>query len=359
MPQQSGEKTEKATPKRKRDAREKGQVFKSQELSTALSLIVIFGIFAIFGGSIVERIKFYLETTFSVGKNIPDVVTKETLSPYFLNALKHFLLIVMPIFIGAFISALVFNILQVGFLFAPKALKPKLDKISMVAGFKRLFSMRTVGELFKSIIKISIIGIVAYNEYKVQMDKMPMLMMDNVVSSTQKMVNIIIAVAFKVAIAVAVFTPLDFLYQWWKHRKDLMMTKQEVKDEYKLSEGDPQIKGKIKQKQREISSMRMMQAIPDSDVIITNPTHYAIALSYDENKHEAPIVLAKGKDHLARKIKEKAKELDIEMVENRPLAQALYFYCDVGDEVPEDLYQAVAEILAYVYQIKNNLKGRR
>jgi flagellar biosynthetic protein FlhB len=196
MPQQSGEKTEKATPKRKRDAREKGQVFKSQELSTALSLIVIFGIFAIFGGSIVERIKFYLETTFSVGKNIPDVVTKETLSPYFLNALKHFLLIVMPIFIGAFISALVFNILQVGFLFAPKALKPKLDKISMVAGFKRLFSMRTVGELFKSIIKISIIGIVAYNEYKVQMDKMPMLMMDNVVSSTQKMVNIIIGVGF-------------------------------------------------------------------------------------------------------------------------------------------------------------------
>ena len=356
--QQSGEKTEKATAKRKRDAREKGQVFKSTEMVSSLSLIVMLSVFSILGTSMVDNLRNMLVSIFSYS-SFPETLTVSAVKTIFTEALKYFFLIMAPLFIAAFFSGLVFNLLQVGFLFSTKAISPKLEKISPIAGLKRLFSVRTVVELFKSIIKITIIAVVAYNAYKSEFNKFPQLMLQNVLLSSAQFVKIIISVAFKIAIALTVFAPLDYLYQWWKYNKDLKMTKQEVKDEYKLSEGDPQLKGKIRQKQRQMSQMRMMQAVGEADVIITNPTHYAIGLSYDEKKHDAPVVVTKGKDHLARKIKEKAKELEIEMVENRHLAQSLYTYCDVGDAVPEDLYQAVAEILAYVYNLKKNMgRGR-
>jgi len=357
-PQQTGEKTEKATPKKKRDAREKGQVFKSAEMVSSLSLIIMFAVFSIFGTAIVDNLRLLLISSFSYSA-IPDTITVLSVGTAFLNALKYFFLIMAPLFLAAFFSALILNILQVGFLFSTKAIQPKLDKISPAEGFKRLFSIRTVVELVKSIIKISIVGIVAYSAYKTEFAKMPQLMSQNVLLSSQQFVKMILSVAFKIAIALAIFAPLDYLYQRWKHNKDLKMTKQEVKDEYKLTEGDPQIKGKIRQKQREMSNMRMMQSVEEADVIITNPTHYAIGLSYDEKKHDAPMVVTKGKDYLAKKIKEKAKELSIEMVENRELAQSLYVYCEIGEEVPEDLYKAVAEILAYVYNLKKNVRGGR
>ena len=357
-PEQLGEKTEKATPKRKRDAREKGQVFKSAELISSVSLIIMFAVFSLFGTMIVDNLTRMIVSAFSFGA-IPDTVTLSSVNVAFQNGVKYFLLIMAPLFLAAFISAVVLNVLQVGFLFSTKAISPKLDKISMAQGFKRLFSVRTVVELVKSIIKITIIGVVAYSSYKTEFAKMPQLMTQNVILSAGQFVKMILSVAFKIAIALAVFAPLDYLYQWWKHNKDLRMTKQEVKDEYKLTEGDPQIKGRIRQKQREMSHMRMMQAVEEADVIITNPTHYAIGLSYDEKKHDAPVVVAKGKDYLAQKIKERAKELNIETVEDRGLAQSLYAYCEVGDEVPEELYKAVAEILAYVYNLKKGMRGGR
>jgi flagellar biosynthetic protein FlhB len=264
-----------------------------------------------------------------------------------------------PILLAAFIGALVFNYLQVGFLFTTKAMAPKFERVSMIAGFKRIFSKRTLVELAKSIIKIAILGVVGYNEYTARMKDMPPLMWDSLATSIQAAVDILIAVAFKLAIALAIFAPFDFLYQWIKYEKDLKMTKQEVRDEYKLTEGNPQIKSRIRQKQRQMSAMRMMQAVPDADVVITNPTHYAVALKYDEKSNSAPIVLAKGKDFIAKKIREKAAECRIEIVENKPLAQYLFFFCEVGDEVPEDMYQAVAEILAYVYKLKNRVRGVR
>ncbi len=356
--QQTGEKTEKATPKRKRDSREKGQVFKSTEMVSSLSLIVMLAVFSIFGTSIIGNLSKLITSTFTY-RAIPDTLTMASVSAALTNALKYFFLVMAPVLIAAFFSAFLFNVVQVGFLFSTKAISPKLEKISMVAGFKRLFSVTTIAELFKSIIKITIIAVVAYNAYKNEFGKMPQLMPQNVLLSAQQFVKITLSVAFKIAIALAIFAPIDYFYQWWKYNKDLKMTKQEVKDEYKLSEGDPQIKGKIRQKQREMSQMRMMQAVEEADVIITNPTHYAIGLSYDGEKHDAPLVVAKGKDFLAQKLKEKAKELEIEMVENKPLAQSLYFHCDVGEEVPEDLYQAVAEILAYVYNLKKNMRRGR
>lgn len=165
--------------------------------------------------------------------------------------------------------------------------------------------------------------------------------------------DMLLSVGLKLGLAYAIFAPFDYFYQWWKHNKDLMMTKEELKEEFKLTEGNPQTKSRISQKQRQMSRMRMVQAVKDADVVITNPTHYAVALSYKEKENSAPVVVAKGKDYLAKSIREKAKEFNVEIVENRSVAQSLYFFCEVGDEVPEDLYKAVAEILAYVYKLKN------
>lgn len=356
---QAGEKTEKATPKKRREARERGQVFKSVELVTAFSLMVMFGVISIFGKVILDNTKQLLISFFNAGENIPTAMGISALSPYLCKAFVQFLLIMAPILLAAFLAALLFNYLQVGFLFSTKAMQPKMERISPLAGLKRIFSKRTLVELLKSIIKITVLGVVAYDEYMAKMKEMPMLMWDNLLTSAQAAVDILIAVAFKLAIALAIIAPFDFLYQWWKYEKDLMMTKQEVRDEYKLTEGDPQIKGRIRRKQRQISAMRMMQAVPNADVIITNPTHYAIALKYDEDKHSAPVVLAKGKDYIAKKIREIAFEHRVEIIENKPLAQYLYFFCDIGDEVPEEMYRAVAEILAYVYKIKQKMRGVR
>jgi len=356
--QRSGEKTEKATPKKKREARERGQVFKSIELVTAFSLLVMFGAVAIFGGTMIDGTKKLLTGFFSAGSGIPKVMNVLTVGPVIGGAFVQFGIIILPMLGAAFIGALVFNYLQVGFLFSTKALAPKFERVSMIAGFKRIFSKRTLVDLLKSIIKITVLGVVAYTEYEARIKDMPVMMWDNIITAIQASVDIILGVAFNLAIALAIIAPFDFLYQWWKYNKDLMMTKQEVKDEYKLTEGDPQIKGKIRAKQRQMASLRMMQAVQDADVIVTNPTHYAVALSYKENEHSAPVVVAKGKDHIARKIREKAAEHKIEIVENKPVAQYLYFFCEIGDEVPEDMYQAVAEILAYVYRLKNRMGER-
>jgi flagellar biosynthetic protein FlhB len=355
MSAQGGDKTEKATPKRKREAREKGQVVKSTELSNALSLAVMFGAISIFGGQMVEGMRDMLQHFFSSAG--PETLTVAAVQASFKDAITMFLTIMLPFMAAAMISGVVFNVLQSGFVFSTKALAPKLDRISPLSGFKRIFSKRTLIDLLKSLLKLAVLGYVAYSEFKTRMGGFPTLMAQEVTFSTASFVETIIAVAFKLAIAMAIIGPFDYLYQWWKHNKDLMMTKQEVKDEYKLTEGNPQTKGRISQKQRQMSRMRMMQAVADADVVITNPTHYAIALSYKEDKNGAPVVVAKGKDYMAQKIKERARECSVEIVENRPLARALYFFCNVGDEVPEDLYKAVAEVLAYVYRMKRG--GRR
>lgn len=348
--QPTGEKTEKATPKRKREAREKGQIFKSVEVNTALSMLVMFGVLAVFGTTMIENTKKLLHYFFTM--QAPDDFGISAMVSMFGDALWMFIGIIAPVLVAAFVAGVVFNLVQVGFMFSSKALAPKFDRVNPISGFKRVFSKRTLIDLVKSIIKISILGVVAYNEYEGHMEKFVGLMGQDVNMATASFVEMIMLIAFNLAIAFALFAPFDYMYQRWKYNKDLMMTKQEIRDEYKLTEGNPQIKGRIAQKQRQMSRMRMVQAVKDADVVITNPTHYAIALEYKEGKSTAPVIIAKGKDFLAQKIKEKAKELNVAIVENKPLAQSLYFFCEVGDEVPEDMYKAVAEVLAYVYRIK-------
>jgi flagellar biosynthetic protein FlhB len=219
-----------------------------------------------------------------------------------------------------------------------------------------MFSTRTLVELAKSILKITLIGYIAYGDYMNLLDGFPYYVGQDPFSTFMKFMNDAFMMGLRMCIVMVFIAIADYLYQWWKYEKDLRMTKQEVKDEYKMMEGDPQIKGKIRQKQRQMSAMRMMARVPEADVVITNPTHYAVALKYDDKESPAPVVTAKGIDYLALKIREVAKENGVEIVENPPLAQSLYAMCEVDDEIPADLYQAVADVLVFVYRQKGKIR---
>lgn len=359
MSPQGGEKTEKPTPKRRHDARQKGQVFKSADLTTAVSLLVVFGALSIFGTYIANGLQKMMISFFSMGRQIPETVNVASAKIMFTSAIMQMGTLMLPILAAAMLAALVMNYAQVGFIFSSKAASPQLSRLNFIEGFKRMFSKRTLIELVKTIIKLIVVGIVAFNEYQAQLIKFPQLMGGSLYSSILACMQILLSVGFQIILVLVIMAPFDYLYQWWKYRKDLMMTKQEVRDESRLMEGNPEIKSQIRAKQRQMGMRRIMQAVLKADVVITNPTHYAIAIEYKEGEHEAPVILAKGKDYMALRIKEKAKEHNITIVENKPVAQQLYFFCEIGDEVPEQLYQAVAEILAYVYKLKQNLKGGR
>ena len=353
-----GEKTERATAKKRRDAREKGQVRRSTEVNTTFSALVMFGLLYIIWPWFTERMMMvfgeYLgapSLTRSVwGLNVNEIMALIT------RVLTTILLTVFPILGTAMVAGTAVNLMQVGFHFSTKTLGFKLDRISPISGFKRMFSSRTLVELLKSFMKIALLGYIGYTEFMKLLDEFSNYIGRDIYSSFIRIMRSAFMIALKMCIAMVFISIADYLFQWWKYEKDLRMTKQEVKDEYKMMEGDPQIKGKIRSKQRQMSAMRMMSKVPEADVVITNPTHYAIALKYEEKVRSAPVVLAKGQDYIARKIREIAVENNIEIVENPPLAQSLYAMCEVDEEIPAELYQAVADILVFVYRQKGKIK---
>lgn len=357
-PQQGGDRTEKATPKKRREAREKGQIFKSVDLVTAFSLLLMFGMLAITGGIIVSGLRGVLIRFLGAGGDLPDIMDAASIRAALHETYIRFIIIMLPVLGMAFAAGLLLNFLQVGVLFSSKAMQPQFSRISMIQGFKRIFSKKTIIDLLKSLVRLTVIVKIGYDAFMQQVQKVPALMEMDITTSAKAGWDIMLAVGFRLAIALAILGPIDYFLQWRQYEKDLMMTKQEVLDEYKLMEGDPKIKGRIRQKQRQMSSMRMMQAVSQADVVITNPTHFSVALSYKEGENSAPVIVAKGQDYLAKKIREKAEELKIEIVENKAVARHLYHFCEIGDEVPEEMYQAVAEILAYVYRLKHPQKGR-
>jgi len=353
-----GEKTEKATPKKRKDARKKGQVLQSTEVTTTFCALVMFGLlYMIWPGFTEQMMQIYTEHlgTQSLLMPNPDMNTNEIMG-VLVRVLMGMGLTLLPILAAAMLAGVAINIIQVGPLFTTKALEPKLNKISPISGFKRMFSSKTVVDMVKSILKILILGYIAYSDFVAMLGDFPGFIGRDVHQSFIYIMRTAFMTALKMCMAMIVISIIDFLYQWWKYEKDLKMTKQEVKDEYKMTEGDPQIKGKIRAKQRQMSAMRMMASVPDADVVITNPTHYAVALKYDDKVSKAPIMLAKGQDHLARKIKEVAGEHGVSIVENPPVAQMLYSMCEVDQEIPADLYQAVADILVFVYRQKGRIK---
>lgn len=347
----AGERTEKATPKKRRDARERGQVRKSNEVNTALSLLIMFGVWQVAGNGIISGIK-DMTTYYLSGAVLTTSVTQSSSASYLSNAMINILTVLAPLLIAAFIIAMVVNIMQTGFLLSAKSMRPKMNRISPIQGFKRIFSSRSLMEMGKSILKTILLAVLAYGEISNNVELLSNVMGVSVADTLAILFSMMMNLAFKMSIALLIIAGFDFLYQWWKYEKDLKMTKQEVKDENKRIEGDPQIKGQIRQKQRMMGMARMMKNLEEADVVITNPTHFAVALSYKESKNVAPVVMAKGADFVALKIKEKAYELRIDVVENKPLARALYAHCEIGDVIPPEMYQAVAEVLAYLYRLK-------
>lgn len=346
----TGEKTEEATPKRKEDARKEGQVLKSQELVTVGCLLIMFAALRSFVPSLAESLANATLPYWSGQHDVGAWLTLDNIRPIMFNAILGFLLFMLPILAVAFIAAIAVNIIQTGFLFTTKALQPKFSRLNPAEGLKRMFSSRALMSLLTSILKTVLVGLVIYMQISNDLPAFQMMLTTDVRGSVIEIAELIFDAAFMIAMFLAGVAFLDYVFQRRKFKKDLMMSKYEVKMEMKQQEGDPQIKGKIKQKQREMATMRMMSEVPDADVVITNPTHYAVALRYEEDVTPAPVVLAKGQDNVALKIKEIAAENNIDMVENKPLARSLYMMCEIGDEIPVDLYQAVAEILAEVYK---------
>ncbi|MDR2670501.1 MAG: flagellar biosynthesis protein FlhB [Oscillospiraceae bacterium] len=347
-PGASGEKTERATPKKREETRKKGQVLKSTEVNTAVTMVAMFAALSLFGVSIFQSMAEML--TDYLGTRLGEKLTPQNVSLVFDDAIFTLLRAAMPLLLVAVAAGVVINLVQVGFLLTGATLRPKFSKLNPLQGMKRIFSMRSLVEMIKAVLKIALVGFVVYSEYKRQFLIFPNLTDYGVDRSGREIFSLCLGVGFRAAVALVGIGVADYMFQWFDFEKNLRMTKQEVKDEYKMIEGDPQIKGKIKQKQREMAAMRMMRAVPEADVVITNPTHYAVAIKYDEAVASAPVVLAKGADKMALRIREKARLSGVQIVENKPVARALYETVEVGRQIPAALFQAVAEILARVYQ---------
>ncbi|HHX59599.1 MAG TPA: flagellar biosynthesis protein FlhB [Epulopiscium sp.] len=345
--------TEKGSSKKRTDARKKGQVAKSIEINTAFLFIAAFWSLKTFG----SYMKFSLEQifiqTFNKISSVETFFEAKYMSHYIATIFLSIIKIVAPVLIPILITGIGVSVMQVGWKPSLEPMTPKFSKLNPLSGFKRMFSSQSLMELLKATFKVVVLGTVIYSRIKTEIPTFLLLIDMSLIQILSYVGELVISIGFRIAMIFIFMAVADFAYQKHKFEDSIKMTKQEVKDEYKQAEGDPQLKGKIKQKMREMSMKRMMQSVPEADVIITNPTHYAVAIQYSPEKGTAPIVTAKGADYIAQKIREKAAEHDIQIIENKPLARTLYAVVEIGDEIPPDLYKAVAEILAFIYNLKN------
>ena len=349
----SGEKTEEPTQRKKEESRKKGQVAKSAELSSVFVILAAFVALKTSGSYMYGKLAGYMRHIFGE-LNVRGDFSIESIQWVILNAGIVFLETVMPVLLAVLVVSVTVSFLQVGFNFAPELIMPQFSRLNPISGFGRIFSKRSVVELLKSLLKITVVGYFIYRYLREETIRIPALMMSELESSFAVLAAIIYDLAFQIALVILVLAILDYGYQWWEHMQNLKMSKQEVKEEMKQTEGNPQIKGKIREKQRAMAMRRMMSEVPKADVVITNPTHFAVAIKYEAGM-EAPAVIAKGSDFIAQRIREIAKENDVTIVENKPLAQALFKNAEIGDLIPPDLYKAVAEVLAYVYRLKRKI----
>ena len=347
------DKTEEPTAKKRADAKKKGQVGRSTDMNAAFVLLMGFFIIKLLWENIYQKIAAYTTYVFS---HLNQPIDTENIIRIFIGIIELLAQTALPVMIAILAIGLAINFFQVGLNFNTEAIGFKLDKLNPINGFGRIFSKRSLMELVKSLMKIAIIGFFLYDFLIDHLMEMPQFIYFDLPTSLAQISDIIFKMAFEVIGVIMIVGFMDYAYQKWQTTQDLKMSKQEVKDEMKQSEGDPQIKGKIKQKQRQMAMSRMMQEVPKADVIVTNPTHFAVALKYEKGM-VAPQIVAKGQDLVARRIKEIASENRVPIVENKPLARALYASTQVGDMVPAELYQAVAEVLAYVYRLKQRRRA--
>jgi flagellar biosynthetic protein FlhB len=352
----NADKTEEPTAKKLNDARSEGQVARSNELITASGLTALFFILQIFvgyyGNQFIKAFRLFFGNIHKMAGEEFSILTAQSVLA---EAFRIIIYTCLPAFIIGVIVSIVILLLQVKWKVSTKIITPKFSKINPVNGFKRILSKDKLVELFIDVIKIIVICSIAYSTLKNEWETLFSLYDMDLVPAIILIGKLIISLGLKISLIFLLIGFGDLIYQKIKFKKDMRMSKQDVKDEYKNSEGDPQVKSKIRAKMREVSMQRMMQALPKADVVITNPTHLAAAIQYDKSKSAAPVLLAKGADYLAQKIKEVAKEHQIEIVENKPLARMLYYNVEIGEEIPPELYQMTAEVLAYVYGLKNKV----
>ncbi len=350
------QKTEDPTPKKIEESRKKGQVALSREVNNWVMLFTATIVVLVIGPSAMSGLKVFMKNFIERAHLMPadgpggiGVILGET----FWEVLSFMILPLIILMIAAFLSPF----LQIGPLFAPNTIKPDFSKVSPAAGFKRLFSMRSIMEFVKGILKIGIIGVVGVillKPFYGSVDHMIGLPLASMISEMEGLVFRLMAGILVVLLVVAV---IDLVYQRYEHHKKMRMSKQELKDEYKQTEGDPHVRAKLRQLRQEKARARMMQAVPEADVVITNPTHYSLALKYNPEEMDAPVLIAKGVDEVAMRIREVAKENNIPLYENRPLARAMYDTVEIDEMVPEEHYKAVAEVISYVFQLKGKLNS--
>jgi flagellar biosynthetic protein FlhB len=345
------ERTEKATGKRRMEARKRGQVAISREIPSTLILFTLLGVFAFAGPHVLDQLTRLVAGMFG-RLNAIRVHTLGDAGALMLDLTRTALLLLAPICLPLLVAGFIANVAQIGFELHAEAMSPKFSKLNPLAGLKRLFSLRGLVELAKSLLKILFVGAIAWIVMSGYLTEFPALVRMDLGGIWDFASSAAFKIILYVCLALLVLAALDYLYQRWQHEESLKMTKQEVKDERKQTEGDPQVKARIRSLQRQAAYQRMMAEVPKSDVVITNPTHLAVALRFDPAEMSAPRVTAKGADYIAERIRDVARENNVPIVENKPLAQALYKMADLGDYVPVDLYRAVAEVLAYVYRLK-------
>ena len=345
------EKTEEATPKKKSEARKKGQVARSKDVGLAITMVTCTLVILLLSSMIVGNLKdtmiYFLQS--GMLQDINEMSIKSIVITILLKAGLCILPVVIPIMIAGIVASL----MQTGFLLTGEPLKPKFSKLNPISGFKNMFSKKSFVDLLKNLAVVTVIGFIGFLYVRENYDKILQISNTYLPSLGGQVQDLVVGIFFQVSLVLVIIAAADYFVQFRFHQKDLRMTKQEIKEEYKQMEGDPQIKSKIKQKQREMATRRMMASVADATVVITNPTHFSIALKYEEGNNEAPKVVAKGADLVALKIKEVAKENDVPIMENKPLARMIYEQVDIDREVPQEMYQAVAEILAMVYKLKN------
>ena len=345
------ERTEKATLKRRQDSRRKGRVAQSREIPSVMILITSLGVFFFTGSKI-----FQMLTAFTGGmfqqistSHLSDVATTAS---FLTGILLFFAKLTLPLMLAILTIGVCAHIAQFGILFTTESLTPRLSRLSPISGVKRLISLRSLVELAKSVLKILAVGLTAFFLIRGELNAMPELILCSVVDILAFTGWVAFKICLGACVTLIVLAALDYAYQRWEYEKSLRMTKQEVKDEYKQTEGDPKVKARIRSIQLETARRRMMEAVPEADVVITNPTHLAVALRFDAHKMSAPCVVAKGAGHVAERIKQIAREHHVPIVENKPLARTLFKTVDINDMIPVELYKAVAQILAYVYRLK-------
>jgi flagellar biosynthetic protein FlhB len=352
----SDEKTEDPTPKRRTEARQKGQVLKSKEVNIAVMVLVMVYALKWFGPGIYRRLFKWFTYIFSEAGTHP--ITVPGVQQLGLQAAYTLIMSLLPIFFTMYITAAAIELLQVGILFTGKPLQPQLERINPLKGVKRIVSMKSIVEFIKGFLKTLFVGYFVFKTIKENIPHILMTMQDPLDATFAFVGQLIITIAKRVALAMVCLAGVDYFYQRWEFEKSLKMSKQEVKDEWKQAEGDPHVKGKIRQKMRQMSRGQARQAVPESSAVVTNPTHYAVALKY-ENGMEAPMVMCKGEGHMALFIKKLADEHDIPMFEDVELARALYKVSEVEKPIPQEFYLAVAKIIADLMKAKQAKEAKR